>query len=328
MVWGGGGAIDGVLLVCLISQDGQNLSGVLIRQSRQSVFSHHRPGPLHPRPAGGVDDLIHGELSIVVGVKVSASDLSDVVVLRRDFHDHHAPFGDRADGVAKAGSTSWHRRPLDGVIQRSSLQQGAGDEMPAHAQSHVPGLDVVNGEADTLGVETEGVAAEESRIRKRGEGGFTLDFGVDKIQIALESWGPIFVVSNQYHVLCDQSTIGAPLNLCALEERPIFPPQVNQEQLFKWPPGPLGDPFKFGEIVAIAKPMQFQELSVSRLPRWGAMVGQNALLEETVAVKRAMNPPGKPLTNSESNLAVGTAGLKPFNHCHRDGRLHGSRRVG
>ena len=60
--------------------------------------------------------------------------------------------------------------------------------------------------------------------------------------------------------------------------------------------------------------MQFQELLVSRLSLWGAMVGQDPLLEETVGAKRTVNLFGKPLTNSESNLMMGTARLKLFNH--------------
>jgi hypothetical protein len=48
-----------------------------------------------------MDDLIHSELLIVVGVEVSALDLTDAVVFRRDFDDYDAPLGDRANRVAK-----------------------------------------------------------------------------------------------------------------------------------------------------------------------------------------------------------------------------------
>ena len=305
MVRGSGGAIDGVLLVCLIPQDGQNVSGVL-----RGILLHHCPGPLHTRPAGGGDDLIHlSEVSIVVSVKVGGADLSDVVVFRRNFDEHDAPFGDGANGVAKTRSAFWYRHSLDGVIQRSSLQQGAGDKMPPHAHSDMPGLDVVNGEADALGVETKGIAAEEAGIRKGGERGLTLDFGVDEVHVASKRWRAILVVADQRRVVCDQGTVGT-----AAKVTSVFPPHVDQEERFGGTLGPISDPLKFGEVVGIASLVQFQELLVSRLSLWRTVVGQGSLLEERVGIKRAANLVGKPLTDSESNLIMRTAGLKLFNH--------------
>ncbi len=224
MVWGSGCAIDGALFVCLIPQDGQNVSGIL-----RGTLLHHRPGPLHSRPAGGMDDLIHSQFSIVVGVKVSTSDLSNVVVFRRNLDDHDAPFGDGANGVAETRSAFWHCCPLNGVIQRSSLQQGTGDEMPGYAHSAVSGLNVVDGEADALGVEAKGIAAHEPRIRKRGEGGLSLDPGVDDVHVASERWRAILVVADERRMVRDQGTIGTSLHFCTSYEGTIFPPQVGQE---------------------------------------------------------------------------------------------------
>jgi len=121
-------------------------------------------------------------------------------------------------------------------------------------------------------------------------------------------------ISAAWSVTRAQSEHSCPLCALALEEGPIFPPQVGQEQVLEWPSGALRNPFEFGEIVGVATPMQFQESVISHLPLRGAMVGQDLLLEETVGVKRVVNLFGKLLTNGKSNLMVRTVGFKLFNH--------------
>ena len=125
----------------------------------------------------------------------------------------------------------------------------------------------------------------------------------------------IFIVSDHSDLVRDQGAIGTPA--CGAKGcpdiTPIFTSHAEQKQVFEWLFGPLSHPLKFGQVAWIARAVQVNEFSISRLSRRAMLVRQNLLQGGTISLKGPADLFCEPFANGQTDLVV-EAGMKPYDY--------------